>query len=155
MIRFCFTFNLLSAVFISAHCGNVVSLVITHADGTTTSYQLFTKPRVTFIGDSVKITTPTVSAEYSAKDVIRFNYKLPATAIDNTAADNQLKSDGEYLIFGGNVKADNVKLFTSDGIEVATKFTTASGNLRLRLSSLQKGVYLININGRTSKFMKR
>ena len=143
------------AVFISAQGQNVASLVVTHADGTTTSYELFTKPRVTFVGDSVKITSPTVSAEYLSKDVLRFTYRMPNTAIEKTLADSQLKSDGEYLIFGGNVKAGNVKLFTPDGVEVPTKFTTTSGGLRLRLSSLQKGVYLITINGRTSKFMKR
>ena len=145
----------LFAVFISAQGQNVASLVVTHADGTTTSYELFTKPRVTFVGDSVKITSSTVSAEYLSKDVLRFNYRMPNTAIEKTHADSQLKSDGEYLIFGGNVKAGNVKLFTPDGVEVPTKFTTTSAGLRLRLSSLQKGVYLSAINGRTSKFMKR
>ena len=145
----------LFAVFISAQGQNVASLVVTHADGTTTSYELFTKPRVTFVGDNVKITSSTVSAEYLSKDVLRFNYRMPNTAIEKTSADSQLKSDGEYLIFGGTVKAGNVKLFTPDGVEVPTKFTTTSGGLRLRLSSLQKGVYLITINGRTSKFMKR
>ena len=83
------------------------------------------------------------------------NVESLTRSIEKTAADSQLRSDGEYLVFGGNVKAGDVKLYTSDGVEVATKFTTASGGLRLRLSSLRKGVYLININGRTSKFMKR
>lgn len=155
MTKCILTSILLCYVFISAHCENVALLVITHADGTTTSFQLFTKPRITFLDGSVKITSPTVNAEYLAKDVLRFNYMIPATPIKNTAADGQPKNNGEYLIFGGNVKSGNVKLFTTNGIEVATKFITNFGDLRLLLSSLQQGVYLININGRTSKFMKR
>ncbi len=152
---FVFIYIFFCTVFISAQCKNVATLVITNADGTTISYQLLNKPRITFIGDSVKITSPTVNAVYPATDILRFNYEMLATAIENTSADNQLKSDGEYLIFGGNVKVGDVKLFTSDGIEVVPQFTTNSGNLRLSFSSLQKGVYIININGRTSKFMKR
>ncbi len=146
---------ILCTVFISARSENVAALVITHADGSTTSYELFTKPRITFVGDSVKITSPTVSAEYLAKDVLRFNYKMPVTAIEKTIAGSQLSSDGEYLVFGGNVKATDVKLFTANGIAVDSNFSTAPSGIRLRLSSLQNGVYLVNINGRTTKFMKR
>src|SRR5574344_3147384 len=143
------------AVFISAQGQNVASLVVTHADGTTTSYELFTRPRITFVGDSVKITSPTVSAEYLAKDVLRFNYKMPVTAIEKTIAGSQMSSDGEYLVFGGNVKAADVKLFTANGIAVDSNFSTAPSGIRLRLSSLQNGVYFVNINGRTTKFKKK
>jgi hypothetical protein len=155
MIKFFFTYILLCAVCISAHCENVASLIISHPDGTTTSFHLSTKPCITFLGDSVKIATPTVNAEFLAKDVLRFTYMIPATAIKNTAANSQLKNDGEYLILEGNVKMDTVKMFTSDGRKIPTKFAMSANGLRLRISSLQKGIYLIYINGSTSKFLKR
>src|SRR5574344_434629 len=148
------TLLLLCTVFISVHSENVASLVITHSAGTTTSYQLFTKPRVTFVGDSVKMTSATVTAEYPASDVFRFNYTMP-TAIENISADSRMKSDGEYLIFSGKLKADQVKLYTTDGKEAPADFTETQNGIRLRLSTLQRGVYMININGRTTKFMKR
>lgn len=143
------------AVFISVQAKDVATLVITHADGTTTSYELFTRPCINFVGDSVKITSPTVSAEYYAKDVLSFSYKMPTTSIEKTSTGSSLSVDGEYLIFGGKNKTANVKVYSSNGTEETAKFSSSTDGLRLRLSSLRKGIYLINANGRTFKFIKR
>src|SRR5574344_2964530 len=133
-------FLLTASMAVSAQ--KVAALVITHADGTTTSYELFTKPRVTFVGDSVKIVSPTLSAEYPSADVLRFHYQLPSTAVSDVSTDERLSSDGEYLIFGGDVKSDAIKLYTVNGMAVPARFTSSASGVRLRLSSLLSGVYL-------------
>lgn len=154
MKRIISTFIILWAVLAATYSQNVASLVVTLADGTTTSYELYTRPRVTFINDSVKIVSPTVFAEYLATNVLRFNYHVAATAIEKTTAGSEFSRQGEYLVFGGNVSADDVKLFTANGMAVPVTLTATGGSLRLRVTSLQRGVYLVSINGKTFKFMK-
>ena len=51
------------------------TLVLHHADGTTTDVELYTQPRVEFQNDRVLITSPVLSMDYAKADVLRFTYK--------------------------------------------------------------------------------
>jgi hypothetical protein len=154
MKRIISTFLLLWAILLTAYSQNVATLVVTLADGTTTSYELNSRPRVTFINDSVKISSPTVNAEYLAANVLRFNYLSSATAIKKTTEDTKFSREGEYIVFSGNVSAKNIKLFTVSGVAIPATFITSGSDVRLRITSLQRGVYIVSVNGKTFKFVK-
>ena len=51
------------------------TLVLWHADGTTTNVVLNTMPKVRFEGDSVRFTSNTFDMKYHKKDILRFSYK--------------------------------------------------------------------------------
>ena len=75
-----FTFTMLLSVVHTAAQNNA-TLVLWHADGTTTDVELYLKPRVEFTGEKVLITSTVLNMEYPKDDIIRFTYKGQGTAI--------------------------------------------------------------------------
>jgi hypothetical protein len=63
------TLLFLYAVSISVNSENATSLVNTHSDGTTTSYQRSTKPRVSSVNGSGKRASTTVAAKHSSEAI--------------------------------------------------------------------------------------
>jgi hypothetical protein len=129
-------------------------LVITHTDGTTTTFQLSTKPKVTFSGGKVTVMSSTIVTEYAAGDVARFNYVLP-TGIAQMITDEMVSATDEYVIFSGDIPLSSVHLFTSGGIQIPVTFLSMSSGVALNISSLNHGAYIISFNGKTLKFSKR
>ena len=141
----------------SLMAGGPVTLNIHLADGTTQSVQLYTRPQVTFEGDRVVFTSPVVTFSYDAQQVLRFTYSgrdMP-TGIAEADAGTPFSQQGEHLLFDASVKVADIQLFTDDGKRLPVSLQTDGGRPVLSLSALPAGVYLVSINGRTSKIVKR
>ena len=136
--------------------GTPVTMTLHHADGTTTSVQLYTRPQVTFAGDQVVIKSPVATMTYAAADVLRITYggDIPVRVDDPRAEQPYTEQDGA-LVFDANVKAADVQLFAEDGKRLPVSVRTANGRPSLSLASLPAGVYVLSVNGRTSKFVKK
>ena len=131
------------------------TLVLHHADGTTTDVALFTQPRVTFTDGKLLVASPLLTMEYPAEQVLRFTYKGEGTgvALPHNEADYAQK-DGQ-LVFSGLSAADRVAVYTTSGIRVPIRLVSLGNSLALPLSSIPQGVYILSVNGKTSKFTKR
>ena len=132
------------------------TLVLHHKDGTTTDVELYTQPRVEFQGNRVLITSTVLDMEYPKDNVLRFTYKGSGahTAISNLKGEADYSRDGDRLVFH-NVKAtDAVALYRTNGIRVPVRLTVNGTDAVLPLSEIPSGVYLLSVNGRTSKFTK-
>lgn len=132
-----------------------VMLIIHLSDGTVQSIKLYTRPQVTFEGDRVVFTSPVATFSYDAQQVLRFTYSGNATSIRNPKSEASFRKEGEQVIFDASVKASDVQLFTEDGKQLATSLSIANGRSSLSLKTLPAGVYLLKVNGRTSKIMKQ
>ena len=131
------------------------TLVLWHSDGTTTDVELFTQPNVRFVKDKVLVTSSVVNLEYDEKDVIRFTYKGKSTGITSPLPDSDYSQENGQIVFH-NVKAtDKIALYKANGIRVPVRLTHQGNSATLSLSSIPSGIYLINVNGRTSKFTKK
>jgi hypothetical protein len=130
------------------------TLVLYHADGTTTDVALYLKPRVVFDGDMVRITSTVLDMEYPKANILRFSYKGSGTGITAPKNEADYTRDGDRLVFHGISSTDKVAVYNSDGIRVPVHLSAASDGVTLSISSIPKGVYVLSVNGKTSKFVK-
>jgi hypothetical protein len=132
------------------------ALVLHHADGTTTDVELYTQPRIEFKGDRVIITSPVLDMEYAADDILHFTYKGKGTSgINSHLKQADYSQENDKLIFHGVKSTDKVAVYKTNGVRVPVRLnTTADDNVTLSLSAISSGVYLLSVNGRTSKFTK-
>jgi len=130
------------------------TLVLHHADGTTTDVALYLKPRVVFDGDLVRITSTVLDMEYPKSNILRFSYKGSGTGITAPKNEADYTHEGDRLVFHGISSTDKVAVYNSDGIRVPVHLSAASDGVTLSISSIPKGVYVLSVNGKTSKFVK-
>ena len=133
---------------------NNATLVLHHADGTTTDVALYLKPRVVFDGDLVRITSTVLDMEYPKSNILRFSYTGKGSSISNPQSEASFTRDGDRLIFHGIGSTDKVAVYNSDGIRVPVQLSATSDGVTLSISSIPKGVYVLSVNGKTSKFVR-
>lgn len=156
--RWLFAFlALVLSVSASALAANPVTLNIHLADGTVQSVQLYTRPQVTFEDDRVVFTSPVATFSYDAKQVLRFTYTIDhhPTIESSPATQKLFCQQGEQLLFDSSVKTSAIHLFTEDGRRLPVSLVTSNGRPSLSLKNLPAGVYVLSVNGQTSKLMKR
>lgn len=132
-------------------------LVIHFADGTTQTVQLYTQPLVTFEEGFVKVVSPVATMSYEAKDVLRFTYEgYPMSdGVEAALAADTYRHEGEQLVFDARVQPSDIQLFSDDGKHIPASISVVGGRPVLSISSLPAGIYLLSVNGRTSKLLKR
>ena len=135
----------------------VETLHIWMADGTQTTIQLYTRPQVIFDGDVVRFESPVQSLELPANEVVRFTYSgIPIpTDVNTPQVEAGYRQDGENLYFSGDLTPDKIQLFTSDGKLLPVSVRRSSGQLCLPLSSIPQGIYVLSVNGKTSKLVRK
>ena len=131
------------------------TLVLWHANGTTTDVELYTQPQVKFENDKVLITSTVLDMEYPKQDVLRFTYKGSASGINNTKTKANVSQQNGQLVFHGIKSSDQVAIYTANGIRIPARLQRSGSSATLPLSAIPSGVYLLSVNGRTSKFTKR
>lgn len=131
------------------------TLVLWHADGTKTDVELFTKPNVRFDNDKVHVTSSVANLEYEKNDVIRFTYKGKNTGIASPSIDSDYSHEDGRIVFHNIKSTDKIALYNTNGIRIPIRLTVQGSSAILPLSSVPSGIYLLNINGRTSKFTKK
>ncbi len=139
---------MLMASFAKADDGNV-SLVVWTKDGTQAIYELQQRPLVTFEGTDLVITGDGIEAKYPTANLVRFTYmNVPADGILDKDADNeQVRYTDSQLIITQLKAGSVVSVYTADGRLVDSRTKPDGGTLRLPLSSLGTGVYIVKING--------
>lgn len=131
------------------------TLVLWHADGTTTDVQLLAQPQVKFLGDKVTVTSTVLDMEFDKQDVLRFTYKGKTSAIGSAKADANVTQHDGQLVFHGVSAADRIAVYTTSGIRIPVRIRLSGSVATLPLSSIPRGAYLLSVNGKTSKFTKR
>lgn len=137
------------AVFLQAQ-----TLVLQHADGTTTDVQLYLMPRIQFQNDRVLITSTVLDMDYPKEDILRFTYKGVASDIKPPNINADYSRENGQLIFHGIRQTDKVAVYDAKGIRVPAILSHLGSDVTLLLSAIPSGVYVLSVNGRTSKFTK-
>ena len=130
------------------------TLVLWHADGTTTDVALYLMPKVEFSGDKVLITSTVLDIEYPKENILRFSYKGSGTGISTPRTEADCGREGDRLVFHGVTSRDKVAVYTANGIRVPLSLTVTPDGLSLPLSSIPQGVYVLSVNGKSSKFTR-
>ena len=110
----CFTVTalLLLVLLVSGRVG-AQTLVLHHANGTTTDVELYNMPLIQFDGDKVTITSTVLDMEYPKENVLRFTYRGSADAIKTVKADANYSLEDGQLVFHGIKQSDDVAVYNA------------------------------------------
>jgi hypothetical protein len=87
----------------------------------------------------------------------KFTYEWgEGSGINNIAADNtSMKFDGSAIVFPALEAGSRIMVYASNGSLVMNKTVSEAGEYAFPLSSLSQGVYMVNVNGKTYKIVKK
>ena len=140
--------TLLSTISLSAENK---SLIITFNDGTTQVFGLAELPDILMENDKMIINAGNTTIEYDLYKVKTFTFGM-ASGIDNTTIQDVSIEGNKLYIPGTNNK---IRIFSIDGTTVKLpNIQTVNANV-LDLDPLPKSVYIINVNGKSVKIIKK
>ena len=133
------------------------SLVVWAKDGTKVAYALADKPKVTFTGTDLVITSNGIEVNYALENMVRFTYEdFSQTGITNLKnGEISFKLNGEALLFTSLKANSTVSLYSANGTLVFKQIVRKDGEYSFPISNLKTGVYIVNVNGLTYKIMKK
>lgn len=129
-------------------------LVLHHADKTTTDVELYLQPKVTFENNKVIITSTVLNMEFPKENVLRFTFAGSTNSIMKIDHGLKYSQQNGRLVFHGVSSKDKIAVYTASGIRVPVNVTISGDETTLPLTAIPSGVYLLSVNGKTSKFSK-
>lgn len=130
------------------------TLVLHHADGTSTDVELYVKPRISFVGNKLLVTSPVLNLEYALGDVVRYSFKGNGTAVESIVAEADCEQQDGRLVFSGVTTADRIAVYTANGVRVPVKVVIEADRGVIPLTALPHGACMISVNGKTAKFVR-
>ena len=150
-------FVLFCLPFLSTFAENIPTLLmIWSKDGTKQAYALSEKPNLTLSDNKLIITTSTLTADHELNSLARFTYEQSdETDLSNLLTDGKgYQLDQESICFPHLDANSKINIYRTDGSIVLKKEIKESGSYAFPLSGLPSGVYILQVNGSTSKIMK-
>jgi hypothetical protein len=142
---------------IPADEGTVTSLILLLKDGTTQTYELAEQPVITVVGTELKIVANHADVSIPLTDVVRYTFqKRSTTGIDEVDTNQEVidYKDG-VLTLSGLEAGTPISLYTIDGRLLQAHTVADDGTYRQSLASLRQGVYVVKVNHKSYKIMKR
>ena len=132
-------------------------LVVWQKSGEKVYFDLAERPRTTFEGSNLVITTTTLTVSYPLEQVLRYTYELPPSGIENVNLSKPVhishRDDALYL---ENLKPGiRIQLFTTDGKLLATEQADGRQTITISLAQCPAGIYIVKANDVTYKMMKQ
>ena len=138
---------LFSSMMLAQEYNNVV---VTLTDGTSRTISLSEKPIVTIANGKLVIKTDMSTTEFDRANVARFNFVSDVVGVDRISSDdNGVIKEGDNLYFSNLPENSLIKIYTADGSIV--KSMTASGAYKISLAEFSAGVYIVSVNGVSTK----
>ena len=141
----------------SAQKGKTLSVIMN--DGTSVYFLLDEQPRVTFVDDAVKIVSTTNETTIKRSLVKKFEFvdEIPTSVneVEEEVAADRFELTGNSICIEGLAPGCAVRLYSIRGEMLVSAVADDNGSLTLSFESLPSGVYVVNYNETTIKFMKR
>ena len=154
LLKLKMTSVILLAFILGASKLHAQTLVLWHADKSTTEVELYTQTKVNFKDGKMYITSSVLNMEYDAADVLRFTYKGKSLGIKNVRKEADYSMKNGKIVFHGVKKYDKIGVYMLNGIKVPVNLDRGDNEATLPVSALQSGAYLVKINSKTFKFVK-
>ena len=143
---------------VSVHAQEKKVLSILMKDGSQTYFLLKEKPSLTFTESDVVIVSASNEATVKRSLVDRFEFiaELPAgiDGVEEGTVRENVELTGDAVCINGLEAGCKVQLFSLDGRAVLSAVAGECGCVTISLAPLPSGVYLVNYNETTIKFMK-
>lgn len=133
-------------------------LSILMKDGSQVCFLLAEKPLITFAGDDVKVVSDTDEATIKRTLVDRFEFvaEMPTYVedVEEKIAREQFELTRNVVHINGLNPGCKVQLFSINGQMVLSVVANENGSVTISIDSLPSGIYLVNYNEITVKFIK-
>lgn len=144
-----------------ALCANAQSnykLVVWEKGGAVVgNYELTYTPKVTFTETEMIITTSLADVYYyGLPNMWKLTYESVPTSVNNILADNNaMQFTGDAIVFPVLEAGSNIAVYAANGALVINKTVSSAGEYAFPISNLSQGVYMVNVNGKTYKIVKK
>ena len=133
-----------------------LALCLSMRDGSSVSFFLNEKPQISFVADSVKVVSTATLAKVKRSEVLDIKFKMEATnSIEEISEKGTFEIDGDFIRVANLKPSCIVKVFSVEGRVVMSQTADEDGSAVIPLVSLPQGVYLLNYNELTIKFIKQ
>ena len=113
------------------------------------------EPLITILEESMQVTTPKLVLNYGIKEVHKFTYSDFETGISNTLFPADFHQEGLRIVLH-NVKSMNgIALYGVNGMSIPINVEQQGDDYVISLENLSFGVYLLNVDGKTTKILKK
>lgn len=127
------------------------SLFVTFTDNTKIEFALVETPVVTVSDNSLVVATTSATATYPLQKVSMLTYGT-TTSIRKVSIDG-VNITPNRIVFNGT--AQQVRIFVLDGSRVEIDPVVVNGSTVVSLDKLPRGIYIISINGKSFKIIRR
>ena len=138
---------------LTTHATKFSEILITMLDGSTTTVLIDKKPIVKVNNNVMTIESTTgTTIELDRAKVARFNFIDETNTNINTVQYDQplsVEKNGDLLIFNNLTPNSEIRIYSFDGILI--KSVNVSGNYTLNTLDMPSGVYIVTVNGVSSK----
>lgn len=141
--------SVLFLLLLSAAVGRAagMSLRINLNDGRSETYSLDEHPRISFDESNMLVGSDKLSTSYSRSEVMSFDFvKTPTSAVDASIAEETVYSLKDNVF---TCEGRTITVYSAGGTAVA------AGEGSVSLESLARGLYIITVNNKSIKYIKR
>ena len=153
--RILFLALLLLGAAMAVRAQEFTTLIVAMDDGTSTKVLLGSQPKVSFNGTVLEIATNTTTLQIDRTKMRSFRTIYdPSTGVGGVKSQSgKFIQKGDLLIFQNLPMGSNVRVFCSDGRLM--RAATAEGSYEMSLGQLSAGLYIVNLNGISTKIILR
>lgn len=150
-------FYLLGFVTLPTHASEYKCLILWHVNGTQTVIGLYKEPRLTFDAKSLIVYSPVLEMTFPKSEILKYTFEDKGVG---TAMETIKKERLEFLITStqiivkGPVNNAKVSLFNISGKAISVPVDYESEGIRIPLSSIAKGMYVLSVGDQSIKFSK-
>ncbi|MBE6318938.1 MAG: T9SS type A sorting domain-containing protein [Bacteroidales bacterium] len=145
---------ILMAFGVLSHAESYEGILVMLVDGTTTTISFSEKPVIKFQSDKLVVHSDAVSTEFDRLKVARFNYVTDLSGVDGIDRSAvTIGNNGSTLYLSGLPTDSAIDVYSSDGKLLES--VRATSNHTIEISGLPAGVYIVSVNGVSTKITKQ
>ena len=144
---------LLMAMGFVSYAEGYAGILVTMVDGSTATISFDENPVIKLQPEKLIVKTDVATTEFDRSAVARFNYVTDLSGVEVIEKnDVEVVNKGGVLSFANLPTASEIKLYSVDG--KLLKNEIATGSYTLELTNLSTGIYIVNVNGVSTKIAK-
>lgn len=137
-----------------SHAESYEGILVTMVDGTTTTISFDKNPVIKLQPEKLVVQTDIATTEFDRSKVTRFNYVTDLSGvegIDRSAV--SIRNNGSMLYLSNLPVGSDIEVYSTDGKLLES--VRATGNHTIEIAGLPSGIYIVSVNGVSTKITKQ
>lgn len=126
-----------------------------HDNSTIKVINLKEEPLVTILDESMNIKTSEIELNYGIKEVRKFTYGDFESGIRSASVQTGYHQEGLRIVLHNVKSKKGIALYGVNGMSVPINVDQQGDKYVISLENLSSGVYLLNVDGKTTKILKK